>query len=130
MFVDQGLKEIGFKAPSTPLPSLTAGRGLFDVLLGAVLVMVVAFSEETIFCGYLMLRFRYLTSSPAAAVVLSTIVFTMGHGYEGTLGLSSVAVMGFIFALIYLWRKSLVTTMVMHFIQDFLVIVLLPLVRR
>jgi membrane protease YdiL (CAAX protease family) len=128
--VDQWLSTIGFKAPSMPLPSLTAGRGVFDVLLGVVLVTVVAFSEETIFRGYLMLRFTQVTASPVVAVAVSTLVFVMGHGYEGSLGLASVTVMGLVFALVYLWRRSLVAPVVMHFIQDFLGVVLLPLLVR
>jgi membrane protease YdiL (CAAX protease family) len=35
--------------------------------------------------------------------------------------------MGLIFALIFDWRRSLVAPMVIHFLQDFTVIVLLPL---
>lgn len=128
LFINAGLTAIGFKPPSEPLPSLTAGRGVFDVLLGLLLVAVVAFSEETIFRGYLMLRFSRMANC-TVAVVLSTAVFAAGHGYEGTLGLASVAVMGFIFALVYLWRKSLVAPAMMHFLQDLLAVVLLPLLR-
>jgi membrane protease YdiL (CAAX protease family) len=38
-----------------------------------------------------------------------------------------VGVMGVVFAVVYLWRGSLVAPMVMHFLQDFLAIVVLPL---
>jgi len=38
----------------------------------------------------------------------------------------TVGVMGLVFALVYLWRQSLVAPMVMHFLQDFIGIVLLP----
>jgi membrane protease YdiL (CAAX protease family) len=47
--------------------------------------------------------------------------------YEGSAGLVTVGVMGAVFAVIYLWRRSLVAPIVMHFLQDFLSIVLLPL---
>ncbi len=40
---------------------------------------------------------------------------------------SPSGVMGLAFALVYLWRRSLVAPMVMHFLQDFIGIVLLPL---
>lgn len=129
LFINLGLSALGFKPPSTPLPSLTAGRGVFDILLGVVLVTVIAFSEETIFRGYLLLRFSRLTDCPAA-VVISTVIFAAGHGYEGSLGLASVTVMGLIFALLYLWRKSLVMPAVMHFIQDFLAVVVFPLLMH
>lgn len=62
-----------------------------------------------------------------AALLLSAVVFSLGHGYEGTAGLVTVGFMGLIFALVFKWRGSLVASMVMHFLQDFTVIVLLPL---
>jgi membrane protease YdiL (CAAX protease family) len=59
-------------------------------------------------------------------VLLSSFIFSLGHGYEGTAGLATVGVMGAAFALVYLWRGSLVAPIVMHFLQDFIGIVLLP----
>jgi uncharacterized protein len=95
--------------------------------LAAVLVAVVAVAEETIFRGYLMLRFQALLRGSAQAVLLSSVIFSLGHGYEGSAGLVTVGVMGAVFAVIYLWRRSLVAPIVMHFLQDFLSIVLAPL---
>lgn len=118
--------KIGLSAPSTPLPSFLNVQGRAESLLALVLVVVVALAEETIFRGYLLLRFTNVTQSPAAAVLLSSLVFGVGHGYEGTAGLATVGVMGAAFALVYLWRGSLVAPVVMHFLQDFLSIVLLP----
>ncbi len=83
--------------------------------------------EETIFRGYLILRFREVTSNTAAAVLLSSVLFSLGHGYEGSAGVITVGVMGLVFALVYLWRRSLVAPMMMHFLQDFIGIVLVPL---
>ena len=91
---------------------------------------VVAFAEETIFRGYLMLRFRGITASAGWAVVISSVVFSLGHGYEGSAGMISVGVLGAIFAIVYLWRGSLVAPMVMHFLQDFIGIVVMPLLGR
>jgi membrane protease YdiL (CAAX protease family) len=59
--------------------------------------------------------------------VLSAAIFALGHGYEGSAGVVTVGVMGLAFALVYLWRQSLVAPMVMHFLQDFIGIVLLPM---
>ena len=89
--------------------------------------MVVALAEETIFRGYLLLRLLPILRSKTAAVLVSSAIFAVGHGYEGSAGLATVGVMGAVFALIYLWRGSLVAPIVMHFLQDFLSIVLLPL---
>jgi membrane protease YdiL (CAAX protease family) len=124
--LERGLLRAGLSRPATPLPSFLEARGGSEFLLAAVLVAVVALAEETIFRGYLMLRFQSLLRGSARAVLLSSLIFSLGHGYEGSAGLVTVGVMGAVFALIYLWRRSLVAPIVMHFLQDFLSIVLLP----
>ena len=123
---ESALKMAGFSSPSTPLPSFMTARGLGESLLAVVLVAVVALTEETIFRGYLILRLKAITSSPTVAALLSAAIFSLGHGYEGSAGVLTVGVMGFIFAFIYLWRQSLLAPIVMHFLQDFIGIVLLP----
>lgn len=94
--------------------------GTFDLVLAIIMVIVVAIVEETVFRGYLILRLRQITSNIIASVILSTGVFAMGHGYEGTAGIILVFILGVIFAIIYMWRKSLLAPMTMHFLQDFL----------
>ena len=94
-----------------------------------ILVAVVAFSEETIFRGYLLLRFATITGTPAAAAFLSAAIFSLGHGYEGTAGVVTVGVVGAAFALVYLWRRNLVAPAVMHFLLDLVGIVVAPLLR-
>jgi membrane protease YdiL (CAAX protease family) len=113
----------GLHSPKTPFPSLIPGKGISGIALATLLVVIVAFSEETIFRGYLMLRFRGVTSSAAWSVILSSFVFSLGHGYEGSAGVVTVGVMGAIFAIVYLWRGSLIAPMTMHFLQDFISIV-------
>lgn len=129
-FLEKGLRAIGFSAPSTTLPSFLVARGMTKFLLALVLVLIVALSEETIFRGYLILRFKSVTASPTAAVLLSAVIFSLGHGYEGSAGVITVGVMGLVFALIYIWRKSLIAPIVIHLLQDFMGIVLLPLLGK
>jgi uncharacterized protein len=124
--LERGLLRLGLSRPATPMPSFLAASGGAEFILAAVLVAVVAVAEETIFRGYLLLRFQTILRSPALAVLLSSVIFSLGHGYEGSAGLVTVGVMGAVFAVIYLWRRSLVAPIVMHFLQDFLSIVLLP----
>ncbi len=122
--MDQTLVKIGFPQPQTPGPSLFEFQGQVDLVLAVVLVVVVALCEESIFRGYLYHRLRTVTRSTVAAVLLTSGIFALGHGYEGSLGVITVGIMGLIFNVIYLWRKSLVAPMVMHFLQDFNGIVL------
>jgi len=126
-WLDNALQAAGFSAPATPMPSFLEARGRAELLLAFFLVVLVAIAEETIFRGYLLLRFRAINLSPLWAAVLSAVIFALGHGYEGTSGVATVGTMGLAFAVIYLWRQSLVAPMVMHFLQDFIGIVLVPL---
>ena len=128
-FLERALQVAGLSVPSTPLPSMAA-EGMGELLLAIALVAVVALGEETIFRGYLILRLKAITTSPTAAALLSATIFSLGHGYEGSAGVVTVGVMGVIFALIYIWRQSLVAPIVMHFLQDFISIVLLPLLEK
>jgi membrane protease YdiL (CAAX protease family) len=125
--LDGALQSIGFSAPATPQPSFLEARGPLEGVLAVVLVVVVAVAEETIFRGYLLLRWTALTGSTPVAVVLSAVIFSIGHGYEGTSGVLTVGTLGAILAVIYLWRGSLVAPIVIHFLQDFMGIVALPL---
>jgi len=128
--LEKGLRAVGLSAPSTPLPSFLAARGMGEFLLALVLVGIVALAEETIFRGYLILRFKAVTANPTVAALLSAAIFSLGHGYEGSAGVVTVGVMGLVFAFLYMWRKSLVAPIVMHFLQDFIGIVLLPLLGK
>jgi membrane protease YdiL (CAAX protease family) len=127
--LESTLRSAGLSAPSSPAPELVPVPDMGEMLLAIVLVTVVAVSEEIIFRGYILLRLSHLFGR-RGAVVLSAIVFSIGHGYEGSAGVVTVGVVGLVLALVYLRRRSLVAPMVMHFLLDFLPIVLVPLLNR
>ncbi len=127
--LERALRTLGFTSPTAP-PTYLQPQGLWQLLLGVVLVVVVALAEETIFRGYLLLRLHAITGNLAFAVLLSTAIFALGHGYEGSGGVITVGFIGLMYTLIYVWRGSLVAPITMHFLQDFLGIVLLPIVRH
>ncbi len=60
-------------------------------------------------------------------MLVSATIFSVGHGYEGSTSAVTVGVMGLLFALVYVWRKSLVAPIVMHFVQQFVSVVLVAL---
>jgi membrane protease YdiL (CAAX protease family) len=124
------LQQIGLGAPATPLPSMLSATGTGEFILAGALVAVVAVSEETIFRGYLIHRLQRVSNRWPAAALLSSVIFSLGHGYEGAAGVVTVGVLGLAFAVVYKWRGSLIAPMTMHFLQDFLGIVLLPLLGR
>jgi membrane protease YdiL (CAAX protease family) len=63
-------------------------------------------------------------------VVLSSVIFSLGHGYEGSAGVVTVGFMGLAFAIVYVWRRSLVAPIIMHFLQDFLALIVIPVLHH
>ena len=120
------LHEVGFTLPDAP-PRYLIPSGSAQYLLAVAFLVVVAVSEEAIFRGYLMLRFHAVTGSVWIAVLLSSTIFAFGHGYQGSGGVLTVGLMGLLLALVYLWRGSLVAPITMHFLQNFIGIILIPL---
>jgi uncharacterized protein len=111
------------------LPSALLLADSTDYLLALPFLVVVAFAEELLFRGYLLRRLDQLTGSLSAGLLLSSMIFALGHGYAGALGVVTVGAMGMLFGLIYRWRGSLVAPMVMHFIQNFIGLILAPLAK-
>jgi membrane protease YdiL (CAAX protease family) len=122
--LDSFLVGLGLSSSNTVVPPVPASPFIFTLTI--ILVIVVAISEETIFRGYIILRLRTVTRSLWAAAVLSAVIFSIGHGYEGNAGVVTIGILGFIYALIYIWRQSLVAPVVLHFLQDFTVLLVAP----
>jgi membrane protease YdiL (CAAX protease family) len=123
--LEAALRAAGLSSPSSA-PGLTP-RGPGEVALAVVLVLVVAVAEETIFRGYLILRFAAVLRSRFWAVVASSLLFAIGHGYEGGAAVVTIGLTGLVFAIVYLWRQSLVAPIVMHLVFNLLAIVVAPL---
>ena len=128
--LERFLRSAGLSGPPATGPDLVPQPDPIDLLLAIVLVAVVAVSEEIIFRGYLLLRFSNLLRGLGGAALLSATVFSLGHGYEGAAGVITVGATGWMLALVYLWRRSLVAPIVMHFLLDFVAIVLVPLLLK
>jgi uncharacterized protein len=121
--IEPWLQSSGLSFPKGHIPSFLKPTLTSQKIIVTGLIVIVAICEETIFRGYLILRFKSITGSSAIAVILSSIIFSIGHGYEGFGGAVVVGIMGAIFAIVFLWRKSLIAPMVMHFLQDFIAII-------
>ncbi len=119
----------GLSPAMSRLPRFLTPKSLPEIFLACILTAVAAVAEETIFRGYLMLRLNGLMGSVISAVLISSAIFSLGHGYEGAAGAGTVGVLGIILALTYVWRKSLVAPAVLHFLIDFFPLVLLPLFK-
>ncbi len=120
--VERLFRTAGLTAPSGP-PSFLIPRDPAQMALALFLVIVVAVAEETVFRGYLIRRLAGGTGSVPVALVVSSAVFSLGHGYEGTAGVATVGVLGLALGAVYLWRGSLIAPITMHFLQDFFAVV-------
>lgn len=79
----------------------------------------VAFWEELVFRGFLLTRLKVLLKSWWLVVPVGSLLFGLGHFYEGgLLGILKTAILGMIFGLLFAWRKSLVPAIVFHLIWN------------
>jgi membrane protease YdiL (CAAX protease family) len=52
------------------------------------------------------------------ALVAVSILFGLGHGYEGAQRMVLIAMLGLAFGIVSMWRKSLRPAMIAHTLQD------------
>lgn len=125
--LETALRRLGLPSGPPTTPPFLLPSGPAEIALAVGLTVVVAITEETIFRGYLIDRFATITQRCGLAVLLSSIIFSLGHGYEGTVGVITVGAVGLILALLYVWRHSLVAPITIHFLLDAVALVLVPL---
>lgn len=102
------IKRIGFLAPQSNR----------EVVLWICLSATAGFCEEVLFRGYLQKQFTRLLRSRWSALVVVSILFGLGHGYEGPLSMAKIVLLGLAFGLVSLLRKSLRPAMMAHTWQD------------
>ncbi|OGC77781.1 MAG: hypothetical protein A2Z27_02675 [candidate division Zixibacteria bacterium RBG_16_50_21] len=101
-------KEIAQYLPKTGL----------DYSLWIILSLSAAIGEELSFRGFLLTRLTPVLGNFWAAALLSSISFGIGHLYQGALGVIFTGMYGFLFAILFYWRKSIYPCIVAHFLQD------------
>lgn len=102
--------------------------GAVPLELRIAVVLTAAICEEFMYRGFGIEALAYLTSKRWLAGVLSLIVFTVSHA--GLYGLSAALIIpglvGGVLTVLYLWRRNLVSCMLMHAIVDGIVVVVIP----
>jgi len=106
--LDEARKQIGFLAPQSSL----------EVFLWICLSATAGFCEEVLFRGYLQKQFTRLLRNRWIALVAVSILFGLGHGYEGAQRMVLIAMLGLSFGVLSMWRKSLRPAMMAHTLQD------------
>jgi membrane protease YdiL (CAAX protease family) len=110
------------------LLDLAPANGIEIVAWGA-LCLIVGFSEELAFRGYLQSQGIALFQRIPLGVCLSAIVFGFAHGYQGLRGMVLIGAFGAMFSILTLIRRSLFAGILAHAWHDFLMGLLLALVR-
>jgi uncharacterized protein len=77
-------------------------------------VIAAAAFEEVAFRGFLVPRVRALTGSWPVAVVVVSLVFGLGHVYEGALAVAQTAFLGVYFSAMLLLRRRLLGPIAAH----------------
>jgi len=101
-----------------------------ETIAWGLLCLVVGFSEETVFRGYLQLQGISLFRRTAVGLVLSALVFGAAHGYQGLRGMFLITIYGALFGGIALLRRNLFPGMVAHSWHDFATGMFLAFIRQ
>jgi uncharacterized protein len=73
--------------------------------------------EEIVFRGYLLSYFDAFVG-PAGAVLASTVIFGLGHAYQGAAGIVKTAAAGLLCAAAFVGTGSLLAPMLLHAVTD------------
>jgi membrane protease YdiL (CAAX protease family) len=99
--------------PPVPFQGLALAPNRVEFFAFMALAIAVApVAEETFFRGFVYCALRRRLNVAAAAFVQAA-VFGLMHPFDYVNG-TAVAVVGFIFALVYEWRKTLLTSVLLH----------------
>jgi uncharacterized protein len=89
-----------------------------EMIVWVLMSLTAGFCEELIFRGYLQRQFSALTHSLGGGILLQSVVFGLGHGYQGWKLMVVIAIYGAFFGLLAHWRRSLRPGMLAHALQD------------
>lgn len=89
-----------------------------EIVLWITLSATAGFCEETIFRGYFQRQFLAWTGEPAIAIVLSALIFGVGHLYQNFKSAVVVTVFGIMFGILAWKRGNLRPGMMTHAWHD------------
>lgn len=91
-----------------------------SVGLAAVTVLLVGFHEELVFRGMLIPFLRRYFNSWTWAIVGSSLLFGLGHLYQGPIAVLQIAMLGATLGLCFYWTRSLAAVALAHGAFDFI----------
>jgi len=125
-----GLAKASQAGEARKLAEMLGPQSPIALTMFILLSSVAGFIEEIIFRGYLQRQLGALTGNIYLGLILSAIVFGLGHGYEGPRRMVLIAVFGMLFGLLTIWRRSLRPAMIAHAWHDSASGIVLYLVKR
>jgi uncharacterized protein len=122
----------GAQAPSVQLGDINAllPRNGAETLWTMLLSINAGVSEELFFRLLLPLLFVLAFGHVAIGFALAIVAFGLAHLYQGWVGVAATAVVGAVFAALYLWSGSLAVPIVLHVILDLIGLVVRPTLAR
>jgi membrane protease YdiL (CAAX protease family) len=108
-----------FRRSMSDIPGLLPDSPL-ERLAFVLVSLSAGICEETLFRGFLI-RFLHegaLGLPLAAALVASSLMFGLGHAYQGVKGVLGTAVAGLAFGLLFLLSGSLIACILLHALVD------------
>jgi uncharacterized protein len=100
--------------------SVILPHSAWELPVWAAVAASAGFCEEFIFRGYLQEQSKRLTGSVGAAIIIQAIFFGCGHGYQGWGSMLTIVLIGVMFGIVAMMRKSLAPTMLAHGWADFI----------
>ena len=93
-------------------------QGPLESLLWIGVSVSAGICEEITFRGYFQRQFFALTGNRFIALLIQAVLFGIGHGYQGIQACLRIVLIGVMFGLLTLWRKSLRPAMMAHSALD------------
>lgn len=98
--------------PRNPLQDMLRTRADF-IAFGFVAIVAGGVREE-VQRGFILHRFDQFLGGPAAGIVIFSVLFGLGHLEQGADAMVATTLLGAVWGLIYLARRSIVAPMVSH----------------
>ncbi len=112
----------------TDIMVVIAALAKYPIWVRFLLAARPAFVEEILYRGYTIERVNQLTGKVWPGALIGLVIFTALHSNMGLAYTVSVVLpIGIILTGLYVWKRNLTLNITVHFLIDFLVLVLLPL---
>jgi membrane protease YdiL (CAAX protease family) len=98
--------------PENPFQSMLGSP--FQVAAFVVLVLVAGGIREELQRAFLLHRFDQALGGARLGVVVTSVAFGLGHAVQGWDAMLVTAALGAIWGATYVWRRSVISTMVSH----------------